>query len=59
MAYHKELREANPVRKQLQADTEKRDSGGELTPVIAVPVHAQANGSRYHGAFAIMKSPKE
>lgn len=29
----------------------------ELTPVAAVPVHAQARGSRYHGAFEIMKSP--
>lgn len=29
----------------------------ELTPVIAVPVQAQARGSRYHGALAIMKSP--
>jgi hypothetical protein len=29
----------------------------ELTPVTAVPVHAQAKGSRYHGAFEIIKSP--
>jgi hypothetical protein len=29
----------------------------ELTPVAAVPVHAQAKGSRYHGAFEIIKSP--
>lgn len=29
----------------------------ELTPVTAVPVHAQASGSRYHGAFEIIKSP--
>jgi hypothetical protein len=29
----------------------------ELTPVAAVPVHAQAQGSRYHGAFEIIKSP--
>ncbi|KAL4589897.1 hypothetical protein LXL04_002809 [Taraxacum kok-saghyz] len=29
----------------------------DFTPVIAVPVHAQANGRRYHGDLAIMKSP--
>lgn len=29
----------------------------ELTPVTAVPVQAQARGSKYHGALAIMKSP--
>lgn len=29
----------------------------ELTPVIAVPVHAQARGSKYQGAFEIIKSP--
>lgn len=30
----------------------------ERTPVTAVPVQAQASGSRYHGALAIMKSPR-
>lgn len=29
----------------------------KLTPVTAVPVHAQAQGSKYHGAFEIIKSP--
>jgi len=29
----------------------------ELTPVAAVPVHAQAKESRYRGAFEIIKSP--
>lgn len=27
------------------------------TPVTAVPVHAHARGSKYHGAFAIIKIP--
>lgn len=35
-----------------------RKHNAELTPVIAVPVQAQARGSRYHGALAIMKIPK-
>lgn len=30
----------------------------ELTPVTAVPAHAQAMGRRYHGAFEIRKRPK-
>lgn len=29
----------------------------KLTPVTAVPVQAQARGSKYHGAFAIIKIP--
>ena len=29
----------------------------ELTPVIAVPVHAQARGRRYQGALEIKKIP--
>lgn len=28
-----------------------------FTPVTAVSVHAQANGRKYHGDLAIMKSP--
>lgn len=28
-----------------------------FTPVTAVSVHAQANGRKYHGGLAIMKSP--
>jgi hypothetical protein len=32
--------------------------GRELTPVTAVPAHAQARGSRYHGAFEIKRRPK-
>ena len=32
-------------------------SKNALTPVIAVPVQAQAKGRRYHGDFAIIKMP--
>lgn len=36
----------------------KNEIQTELTPVIAVPVYAQARGSRNHGDFEIKKSPK-
>lgn len=41
-----------------QCATKKNEIQTELTPVIAVPVYAQARGSRYHGDLEIMKSPK-
>lgn len=43
-----------------KAQWEKKNNKiqAELTPVIAVPVYAQARGSRYHGDLEIMKSPK-
>ena len=53
--FTKELRRGSKVPKKIHHTEEMYTA---LTPVTAVPVHAQARGSRYHGAFAIIKSPR-
>ena len=47
----------NMLEKETRLRACKEKMHRELTPVAAVPVHAQAKESRYRGAFEIIKSP--